>query len=305
MSEPPPDAEPETIHSPPPPAPVPDDADDTQGAHFRHLIAHPVTLIGAAVLIAVALIVGASQGSIEIGAIGAGVVVVVVLVIVWALANSRAAEDFYIAYANGRGLSRIDGRSNLPPITPLLRKGDSRYAEQRFNGVLPGGMDGSLCLYTYEETSHDSDGNRETTYIHYTLAMTQLPDTAPYLSELYCQRRVGFRFMDSAEDVFRKRQRVEQESEAVDKRYEIFIGERDDMNHALQVLSPTFLVWLDAHSPEAYAFELCAGSLVCNVKGHKKTAAELDALCEASAAVARRLAEEADEVSRPPTAADA
>ena len=132
--------------------------------------------------------------------------------------------------------------------------------------------------------------------------MTQLPDTAPLISELYCQRRVGFRFMDSAEDVFRNRQRVEHESEAVDKRYEIFIGGSDDMNHALQVLSPTFLVWLDAHSPEAYAFELCAGSLVCNVKGHKKTAADLDALCEASAAVARRLAEEADEVSRPPTA---
>ena len=35
---------------------------------------------------------------------------------------------------------------------------------------------------------------------------------------------------------------------------------------------------------------------MCNVKGHKKTAAELDALCQASAAVARRLAEEADEL---------
>ena len=109
--------------------------------------------------------------------------------------------------------------------------------------------------------------------------------------------------MDSAEDVFRKRQRVEQESEAVDKRYEIFIGERDDMNMARQVLSPSFLVWLDAHSPEAYAFELCAGALVCNVKGHKKSAAELDTLCEASAAVARRLSEEAAEILGPPDAA--
>jgi hypothetical protein len=285
-----------------PPA-IPDDADDTRGVHFRHVIAHPATLIGGAVLVVIALVVGASQGNLAIGAIAAGAVVLVVLLIVWLLANSRAREDFFNAYATGRGLARVDGRSNLPPITPLLRKGDSRYAEQRFNGVLPGGMDGSLCLYTYEETSRDSDGNRQTTYVHYTLAMTQLPDTARFLSELYCQRRFGFRFMDSAEDVFRKRQRVEQESESVDKRYEIFIGERDDMNKARQVLSPSFLVWLDAHSPEAYAFELCAGSLVCNVKGHKKSAAELDALCEASAAVARRLSEEADEVIEPPDAA--
>ncbi len=294
-SEPPPGAEP-TLTDAPEPTPVPDDAGDTRGMHLRRLIAHPVTLIGGGILIAVALIVGTSQGSIAIGGAAAGAVVLLVLLIVWLLASSRASQDFFNAYANGRGLSRIDGRSNLPPVTPLLSKGDKRYAEQRFNGVLPGGMDGSLCLYTYEETTRDSDGDRQTTYIHYTIAMTQLPATAHLLQELYCQRRVGFRFMDSAEDVFRRRQRVEQESEAVDKRYEIFIGAKDDMNRALQVLSPTFLVWLDAHSPEAYAFELCAGALVCNVKGHKKTAADLDALCNASAAVARRLAEEADEL---------
>ena len=282
---------------------VPAEADDTQWAHFRNLLTSPVTLIGGGILVVVAVIAGATQGNIGIGGIAAAAVVVLVLLIVWLLANSRAREDFFNAYATMRGLSRIDGRSDLPPITPLLRKGDKRYAEQRFNGVLPGGLDGSLCLYTYEDTSRDSDGNRQTTYIHYTLAMTQLPATAPMLSELYCQRRVGFRFMDSAEDVFRKRQRVEQESEDVDKRYEIFIGERDDLSMARQVLSPSFLVWLDAHSPEAYAFELCAGSLVCNVKGHQKSAAELDALCEASAAVARRLSEEADEVIEPPDAA--
>ncbi len=71
------------------------------------------------------------------------------------------------------------------------------------------------------------------------------------------------------------------------------------MNRARQVLSPSFLVWLESHSPEAYAFELVAGSLVCNVKGHKKSAAELDILCTASAAVARRLADEAAETTAP------
>ena len=136
--------------------------------------------------------------------------------------------------------------------------------------MLPGGIDGSLCLYTYEEQTTDSDGNRQTTYIHFTIAMTELPDTAAYLGELYCQRRVGFRFMDGMEDVFRKRQRVEQESEAVDSSYEIFIGERDDMNRARQILSPAFLVWLEQNSDENFAFELVAGSLVSNVKGHKK-----------------------------------
>ena len=92
------------------------------------------------------------------------------------LATGRAQDDFFTAYASGRGLTRIDGHTHLPPITPLLRKGDERYAEQRLNGVLPGGLDGSLCLYTYEEETRDSDGNKQTTYIHFTIVMTELPD---------------------------------------------------------------------------------------------------------------------------------
>jgi hypothetical protein len=75
---------------------------------------------------------------------------------------------------------------------------------------------------------------------------------------------------------------------------------------ARQILSPTFLVWLESHSPEAFAFELVAGSLVTNIKGHKKSSAELDILCTASAAVARRMQEEANEVAgRPATFSEA
>ena len=286
-------AEPEDLE------PIPDDASDTRGKHLRSLLASPVTLLVAGFLAGLALVGVGTQVNWGAGGGAAAGVIAIALIVVWAIANGRARDDFFTAYAQGRKLSRVSGKTNLPPITPLLQKGDSRYAEERFNGVLPGGMNGSLCLYTYEETSTDSDGNRQTTYVHYTLAMTELPATAYLVQELFCQRRFGFRFMDSAEDVFRRRQRVEQESEAVDKKYEIFIGVNDDMVMARQILSPAFLVWLDEHSPEAYAFELVAGSLVCNVKGHKKTSAELDQLCEASAAVARRLAEEADE--RTPT----
>ena len=280
--------------------PIPDDASDTRGTHLKRLVASPVTLIITAIVAVATLLAVGTQVGWPAGGGGAALVVVLALIVVWVIANNAAREDFFNAYANGRKLTRIPGKSSLPPITPLLQKGDSRYAEQRFNGVLPGGMDGSLCLYTYEETSTDSDGNRQTTYVHYTIAMTELPATAAMVQELFCQRRFGFRFMDSAEDAFRRRQRVEQESEAVDKKYEIFIGKNDDMGVARQILSPAFLVWLDEHSPEEYAFELCAGSLVCNVKGHKKTAAELDTLCEASAAVARRLSEEAAEVIHTP-----
>jgi hypothetical protein len=278
---------------------VPADADATQGRHFRRIATHPATLVIGGVIALAALVGAGTSAGWGIGAAAAAGVIVLTLLVVWLIANSMAAEDFYRSYAAGRGLARIDGKSDLPPLTPLLRKGDKRYAEQRFNGVLAGGLNGSLCLYTYEEETRDSDGNKQTTYMHFTIVLTELPDTAAYLQELYCQRRFGFRFMDSMEDVFRKRQRVEQESDAVDKSYEIFIGEHDDMNKARQVLSPTFLVWLEQNSDENFAFELVAGSLVANVKGHKKSAADLDRICTNSAAVARRLEEEAGELARP------
>jgi hypothetical protein len=311
--DPPPPSPPEAESAPPPgdepaipevpePAdlpPVPEDADDTRSHHLRALLRHPLTLILGGIVVVACFAGGLVGAGVAVGGAAAGVAILLTILVVWLLASGRAQDDFFRAYAEGRGLTRIDGKTNLPPVTPLLRKGDRRYAQQRFNGVLPGGLDGSLCLYTYEEESRDSDGNKQTTYVNYTLVMTQLPATAPFMRELFCQRRFGFRFMDSMEDAFRKRQRVEHESEAVDKKFEIFAGEGDDLNRARQILSPTFLVWLESHSPEAYAFELVAGSLVCNVKGHKKAASELDVLCTASAAVARRLQDEATELTGP------
>ena len=295
------DPDPSVPDLPPPPdlPPIPDDATATRGRHFRRLLGSPVTLVLTAILALAALVAVGAQAGFGLGAAVAGGVVLLAVIVVWVLASSQAASDFFTAYAQGRGLSRVDGHTDLPPITPLLRMGDRRYAEQRFNGVLPGGIDGSLCLYTYEDRSTDSDGDTETTYVHYTIVMTQLPATAPFVQEMFCQRRLGFRFMDSMEDVFRRRQRVEQESAAVDKAFEIFIGARDDMTRARRVLSPTFLVWLEQNSAEEFAFELVAGSLVTNVKGHKKSAAELDLLCQASAAVARRLQGEATELGTP------
>ena len=101
--------------------------------------------------------------------------------------------------------------------------------------------------------------------------------------------------MDSAEDVFRRMQRLELESEALDKRYEVFYGAGDDTNWMKQLFSPSFIVWLTERTPKDFAFEFSAGSLCVNVKGQCDSAAELDALCIAAGEVAKRLAGEAAE----------
>jgi hypothetical protein len=48
-------------------------------------------------------------------------------------------------------------------------------------------------------------------------------------------------------------------------------------------------------APDRFAFELVGGHLCCNVNGHKKDAAGLDAMRAATATVATRLREESTE----------
>jgi hypothetical protein len=278
------------------PALPPVSATATRGRRFGALFKNIWVLGLTWVLAIAALIAGATAGgSIAIGGGGAALVLLLALLITFLIASNQAANDFFTAYAESRGLTRIAGKGSLPPVTPLLRRGDRRYTEEVFNGLLPGGLSGSLAHYTYEDTSTDSDGNRDTTYYHFTVAVSQLPETAPFLSELALQRRAGFRFLDGAEDVFRSRQRVEVESELADKKFEIFTGKSDSMVSARRVFSPTFIVWLGEEAHKGVAFELVAGAYVANTNGHLKTADALDSFCKDAAVIARRLNDEACE----------
>jgi hypothetical protein len=274
--------------------PVPLDDDDTRGAHMRALARHVVTISLTVTGAILGFVTGTVAAGPAIGAAVAGGVVIVAVAVIWFMASSRAKEDFLKAYAQARGLSRL-GRGGLPPVTPLLRRGDRRYASERMRGTLPGGEPGTLAHYTYEEIHHDSKGRRQTSYYHFTVALCDVTESAVRVGELYCQRRVGFRFLDGFEDVFRRKQRVEVESEAMDKRFETFADADANPSWLRQLFAPSFIVWLSEHAPENFAFELVAGALCVNVKGHADSAAELDALCEAAGAVAGRLREESAE----------
>ncbi len=297
-SQAPPGAEPSAASggvAPPPAAPAPLDADDTRGEHLKTLLGSTLTLSLGATLVIVCFVAVTLAAGALIGAGAAVLGALLVLLIVYVMASSRAREDFFSHYASARSLNRTGGKMSLPPTTPLLRKGDRRYAEQVMNGTLPGGAPGALGLYTYENDTTDSEGNNDTDYYRFTVVLHDLPAVATRASDVYCQRREGFRFMDSAEDVFRRMQRLELESEALDKRFEIFYGAGDDTIWMKRLFSPSFIIWLTERTPDHFAFEFSAGSLCVNVKGHYDSAAELDALCEAAGEVARRLADEASE----------
>ena len=274
---------------------VPDDANDLRGFHFRRLMGRQRTWWLIAVPSVIVAIVLAAAVSPLIGLIVLVVLIVAGLGVVLAIADSQAADDFFEVYAAKRGLT-LGGKSRLPAATPLLRKGDSRYAERTLSGSLAPGLDGELVVYTYEDETTDGDGNRQTSYYHYTLGMAAVPECVARVPELYCQRKSGLRSLEKFEDLFRRsKERVKLESAALDQRYEIFSATGQDANWLRQLFSPTFIVWLCDSAPEKFAFELVDGTLVTYVNGHQEDAAGLDEMARAAATVATRLREESME----------
>jgi hypothetical protein len=284
----------------PPQAPsegLPDDANDLRGFHFRRLLGRPLTWIATVVFVLAAGIAGAVYLGAAIGAGAAVAALAVSLLLVLAIADQRSEADFFAVYASQRGME-LSGRGPLPPMTPLLCKGDDRYAEHAFNGPLAEGVDGVLALYIYEEETSDGKGGREKSYYHYTVGLVEVPECAVQVPELFCQHKFGLRALEGLEDAFRRsKQRVKLESEVLDERYEIFSGKDQDQVWLRRLFSPTFVVWLGEEAPRKFAFELVAGYLCCYVKGHEKSAAELDVIRAASATVARRLRKEANETN--------
>jgi hypothetical protein len=272
-----------------------DDANDLRGEYFGLLIRRPLTmvLVGAfAVAAGVAGLVAA--GPLGLAAFGAAIGVG--LLVVFGIADSHSEDAFFGKYAADRGMAAEDGRRHLPASTPLLNKGDDRYAVRVLEGPLGDGVDGLLALFTYEEKSSDSDGNQQTSTYHFTVGLAEVPECEYLAPELYCRRKSGLRALEGLEDLFRSKKRVEFESEELAERYEIFANPQlQDFNWLRQLFSPTFIVWLAESAPEKFAFELVGGHLCCYVNGHRKDAAHLDAMRGATATVATRLREESTE----------
>lgn len=279
------------------PLEVPDDANDLRAYHFKRLMRKTLTrvLIGVFMLIA---LVGVTAFTGWLVGLGAALVVLLLgVAIVWGIADSKATDSFFQVYASQRGLA-LGGRCPLPAATPLLCKGDDRYAERTLTGPIGDGIEGTLALYTYEEETRDSDGNEQTSYYRYTVGLIDVPECVAHVPELYVQRKFGLRMLEGLEDVFRtSKERVKLESEVLDDKYEIFADKQQDAVWLRRLFAPTFIVWLTDTSPDKFAFELVDGTLCCYVNGHKESAEELDTVAGASASVAKRLRDEVGETS--------
>jgi len=267
------------------------DANQMRVPLFAQLLEKPKTWI----LIALLGIVGAA-GGLFVGPLFALLGLIVFLLIgigitFW-IADHRAEQSFYDAYAESRGLTR-QGKGQLGGLTPLLRKGDKQRCDEIFTGPLADGIDGTLALFVYTVESTDSDGNRTETDYPFTVILTDLPETNAHLPELLVQRQSGLKALEKFEDKFRgKHERVTLESEEMRDRYEIFVGKGQDPVWVRRLFSPTFIVWL-TEAPKKFAFELVDGHLCAFVPKHRDSAEGLDEVMSAGCEVAGRLREEA------------
>ena len=261
------------------------------GKALRQTLASPAALVALVVLAGAAAVgAGIALGG-AFAAVAAGAVLLFWFLVVLVIAMHRARQAFYGAYAQERGLS-WGHDSSIPAATPLLRRGDTRRADEAFSGKLPSGLDGELALYTYQERS--SDGQAKELH-HFTVVLSQLQGMERRLPGLFVQRRSGFRFLDGAEDVFRTNERIRLESEVLDRKCEIFAHKSCDANWLRQLFEPSFVDFLAEGAPEGFAFEVEHGVLCVNVNRHRGNAKELDELCAAAARVAGRIREEAAE----------
>lgn len=261
------------------------------GPIFRQLATKSTTIVIGLVLAIVAAIPGLSNQDVGLALIGVAAVVVLGLLVLAFLAHRRAEQAFFAGYAVQRGME-LTGKQKLPPLTPMLRKGDDRYAERVLTGAFGDGVNGRLVLYTYETESRDSKGNTETSYHRFTLGLVEMPELVQLVPELVCQRRSGLRMFEKIEDVFRRAQRVTLESEAMANKYEIFAHPDQDQIWLRRLFSPSFIVWLTETAPEGIAFEIANGLLCLDFKGHKKSTAELDQVRDTTAHICRRLRQE-------------
>lgn len=264
------------------------DADALRRGHFKDLLESPATRAGTA---AAALAAGAAvvymAGDFKLGMLAAAAVLAIGVLLNFALADSRSADAFFAAYAEARGMTLLAKRSRFPEETPLLARGDERYADRLLEGPLADGPEGKLATYTYEVFSYGTHG-KQIDYHRYTVGYTEVPESVPLAPELFVRCRSGL-----ADFSGRPWQRVELESSAFRRRYEILVSEMQDLNMVHQIFSPTFIVWMAEEAPDQFGFELFGGKLCCYRLGHREDTQSLNEISLATVTVAARLREEA------------
>jgi hypothetical protein len=277
----------------------PRNADSTRGSHFHRLLAGRPAVYAIVLGGVGAFVAGAALGSVPV-MVGAPLAVIALVVLVaFVLADRRAEEDFFVAFADGHGFAYAL-REELMPLTPLLGAGERRHCEHWMQGRLGGRAEGVPCgvgHYTYEtrETDHDSDGPGHDHWEqhHFTICVVDLEPGMTLYPGLFLEKRRGIvALLGSERWVSRHgKRKVELESAQFTDRYELLVDRAQDDVRLRELFSPSLILWLARH-PLAPCFEYGAGTLVVYLDRRLDDAGNLNWMLEAAAEITARFADQ-------------
>ncbi len=205
---------------------------------------------------------------------------------------AKFAQDHGLAFAE-----RID----LPAQGSTLTHSDSKI-EGTATGALPGGIEGSLVRFTYTYTWTDSDDHTHTEHRHFTLVVTQVPESigfVPYLGF------TGSGSNLSATAGSTEMQKVELDESGGPKNAHAYAYAGTSKSWLAQLFSPALLDWL-GRSEDDFGFELANGVLIVGREGYLSGAGDLTTLCEDAAHLAGAVRQESvEEVDSGDAAVDA
>lgn len=242
------------------------------------------------------LYVAAQTGSPAKSLLAAGAVIAVWLAVGAVRAHGRAELAAMMQYAGHRGFEYI-GYMELLERTPLLAAGErskcANYIEGPLTKDLPGvafGM-GHYTFETYEEVRTKRNNTVEAWTPHkMTVCVVEIPEMSDRFPEIYAIRRRGVfkSFSGTTWLDFEELRAVELESEALRRRFDIYVEKGLSDNTLLRIFKPTFQVWL-ADLPTELYFEYRLGCLVTYRFKHEDVPVELDAQIHATAHIAIEL----------------
>ena len=276
-----------------PPAPL--NTHSTRSAHFRTLLSSSLAIVGGTILASAAFIAGAASHSLPVMFGGPAAVIALVIATAFYLANQQAESEFFGRFARAHALNHYE-RYSLDGFTPLLAGGDRRRCEHWMESKGRG-----IGWYTFE-IRHDN-GDKPDTWEgqDFTIATVDLGELGmARFQGIYLRRRRGiFDHLDSDANWLRNHhlKKVELESTAFNREYELTADRDQDDIILRQLFAPSFVVWLTEH-PFKPGFELRAGMLVVFIPGHCGEAGKLEFLLMAADSISKRIQAELTEAAQ-------
>jgi hypothetical protein len=256
------------------------DADATRTEHWKALVRSRPGVWALVLGDSAGLVLGALTGSFLAALLIPVAWTLVLLAGLFVMADGRAAQDFYAAFARSIGFTYV-GDTSFLGLTPLLAGGDSRSFTEWMTGAV-GAHAAGLGHYEYKVRHRDSNGNETSQAYPFTVALVDLPDSLQRIRGVFARPKRGMLERLADDDwLDTRKSRVHLESTAFEDRYELWRLEDQDDVALRRLFVPSLVLWL-AEQPLPLGFELYGGTLAVYLERTHDDAGHLVALLDAA-----------------------